>query len=171
MDWIAPVAGLVGVIIGGLLNSVLTSEYERRREFAGAAVAARLVREELELSRDIVAASLKDGRWGSILDPGLPYARGLKAVENRGGKHADAAWPTSAPLLARVVSMGEWDAVAQPYAIIDRVSLRFWTDDPGRELTPEARSFLNEFIETVPPALRALEQVAKGKKRIALARR
>src|ERR1700733_13065352 len=101
MVWVAPIAGLVGVIIGGLLNAVLTSEYERRRELSAAVVAARLVREELELSRDMVAASLTDGRWGPILDPGLPYARGLKAVENRERRHMEAAWPTSAPLFAR----------------------------------------------------------------------
>lgn len=164
-DWIAPVAALIGVVIGGLLNAILTANYERRKEFAAAAVAARLVREELEFTKDMVATSLREGRWGCILDPGLPYARGLWAVEHREGKRVDAAWPNSAPLLARALAPEEWEAVTKPYGLIDRTSLRFWTDDPARELTSDARDFLNEFVAVVPPAVQALRQLACGRRR------
>src|SRR5215203_6484378 len=75
------------------LNAALSAEFERRRELAAAAFGARMVRDELELIRDTVAASLRDGRWGAILDPGLPYARGLWAVEHREGTRAGSAWP------------------------------------------------------------------------------
>jgi hypothetical protein len=164
MSWLAPAAALLGVIIGGFLNAVLTAKYERRREFAAAAVAARLVRDELALVRDIVAASLEDGRWGSILDPGLPYSRGLRAVEHREAKRIDPAWPSSAPLLARVLTAEEWHAVARPYGLIDRIPLQFWTDDPRREFTSDARNFLGKLIEAVPPAAQALEQAAMGRR-------
>jgi hypothetical protein len=164
MDWVSPAAALAGVIVGGLLNAMLTATYERRREFAAAAVAARLVREELRLTKDMVSASLQDGRWGCILDPGLPYARSLQAVEHRKGGRSDAAWPNSAPLLARVLATEEWDAVTKPYGLIDRASLRFLTDDPARELTSDARIFLGELVDAIPAAIQALEQVARGRR-------
>jgi hypothetical protein len=164
MNWLAPTAALLGVIIGGLLNAILTAGYEHRREFAAAAVAARLVRAELELTRDMIIESLADGRWGSILDPGLPYSRGFWAVDHREGKRPDAAWLSSAPLLARVLTAEEWEAVVRPYGLIDRTSLQFPTDEPDRDLTSEADIFFRELVDTVSPALQALEQVARGRR-------
>ena len=92
MEWLAPVSALVGVIVGGVLNALLAAEFARRREFAEAALAARVVRDELALILDTVKASLHEGRWGAILDPGLPYARGLWAVEHREGRRVESAW-------------------------------------------------------------------------------
>ncbi|MBD0328181.1 MAG: hypothetical protein ICV68_17300 [Pyrinomonadaceae bacterium] len=164
-SWLAPVAALLGVIVGGLLNAALTVAYERRRELAAARVAARLVCEELLLIRDMVAASLGDGRWGAILDPGLPYSRGLSAVEHRESKRAESAWPTSAPLLARVLDANRWEAVAKPYGLIDRTSMQFWTDDPERELTHEAREHLDGLVGAIPAAVGILVRVAGGARR------
>src|SRR5215203_4000439 len=39
--------------------------------------------------------------WGGILDPGLPYARGLWAVEHREGKRPYSAWITQSGALAQ----------------------------------------------------------------------
>ena len=165
MDWLAAVAALVGVIIGGLLNAALTYASERRSDRAAAAVAARLVTEELRLIRDTIASALEDGRWGAILDPGLPYSRGLFAVEHREGKRPDSAWPESASALARALTAAEWEPVSTTYGLVDRLSLRFWTDEPDRELTDDVRAALAEVIEAVPSALAALEHVASGQAR------
>jgi hypothetical protein len=165
MDWLAPVAALVGVVIGGLLNAALTDASERRRDRAAAAVAARLVTDELRLIRDTIASALEDGRWGAILDPGLPYSRGLWAVEHREGKRPDAAWPESASALARALTAAEWEPVSTAYALVDRLGLRFWTDEPDRELTDDVRAAFADVIEAVPSALDALEHIASGKAR------
>jgi hypothetical protein len=72
MEWLAPVAALVGVIVGGVLNAVLSAEFERRRELVAGAVSARLIAAELDQIGATVDASLEAGRWGAVLDPGLP---------------------------------------------------------------------------------------------------
>jgi len=52
------------------LNAALSAEFERRRELAAAAFGARMVRDELELIRDTVTASLREGRVGRHPRPG-----------------------------------------------------------------------------------------------------
>jgi len=170
MEWLAPVAALLGVIVGGVLNAGLTAEFERRRELAAATVAARLVREELKLIRDTVRTSLRDGRWGAILDPGLPYARGLWAVEHREGRRDESAWTAHASRLAGCVTSDDWEALAIPYERIDRTSLWFWTDDPNRALDDKARDFLRTLSESIDPAIRAVEPVAQGMRKTRLQR-
>ena len=168
MTWLAPVAALLGVIVGGVLNAIVSAEFERRRELAAGAVGARMVRDELELVGDTVRAALREGRWGPILDPGLPYARGLWAVEHRKGKRAESAWVTHSGALARCLTYEEWETVSAPYDIVDRTSLRLWTDQPDRDLTDEARTYLERLVESVPAAVAALEQTARGRRKTRL---
>ena len=170
MEWLAPVSALVGVIVGGVLNALLAAEFARRREFAEAALAARVVRDELALILDTVKASLHEGRWGAILDPGLPYARGLWAVEHREGRRVESAWTVHSGALARCLTYDEWKMVCAPYDIVDRTSLRFWTDSADRDLTEEAQEYLKTLVETIPTAVRALEPIARGRRRTRLQR-
>jgi hypothetical protein len=169
MELIAPAAAILGVIVGGVLSASLNAEFNRRREFAEAAVAARAVRTELSLTRDIADASMRDGRWGAILDPGLPYARGLWAVEHREGKRSDSAWVTHGGALARCLTFEEWETVSAPYDVVDRTFV-LWTDDPNRELTDDARDHFRALVASIPPALLALEPIARGQRRTRLQR-
>jgi hypothetical protein len=77
MEWVAATSGLAGVIIGGVLNAWLTSKAERERHIVNGVLAARLIQQELVLTMDTIRTSLESGRWGAILDPGLPYHRGF----------------------------------------------------------------------------------------------
>ena len=162
MDWLAPVAGLVGVIVGGFLTAALTAELDRRRELVAATVAARFVIDELKLTRDTVEEALRTGRWGAILDPGLPYAHGLWAVEHRGGHREPSAWVTHAAQLGRCLGSEELDAVFEPYRLTQRMSLRFWTDDPNRAIGEEQRDYLHTLIVSIEPAILALKPWAEG---------
>ena len=170
MEWLAPVAALVGVVVGGVLNAGLSAEFERRRELAAGAVAARFVSEEWELIADTAAAAVRAGRWGPVLDPGLPYSRGLWAVEHRGGERESSAWLTHSGELARCLTSSEWEAVTRPYQTIREVSLRFWTDDPNRPLDGDATAFLNKLSASIRPALVALAPVARGERKTRLQR-
>jgi hypothetical protein len=156
MAWIAPLAGLLGVIVGGMLNGALAAASARRNQRVAAAVASRLLSKELKLIGDTVDASLAAGTWGAILDPGLPYSRGLWAVEHRGGVRDESAWPPARADLAIELSDAEWDAVCRPYELIDEISLKFWTDEPDRSLD-DARAYLEDLAHAVGPARAALE--------------
>lgn len=168
MGWVALLAGFVGVVVGGVLPAAMSAEMDRRRELSAAAVAARFVSDELELIHDTVEAALRVGKWGAVLDPGLPYARGLWAVEHRGGEREASAWLTHSAELARCISAREWEVVAEPYQKIRRTSLRFWTDVPDRDLDVEARDFLHGVLGCIQPALDALKPLAEGKRRTRL---
>jgi hypothetical protein len=159
------VAGLVGVVVGGVLNSALASVAEGRRQRLAGGIAARLVSSELELLGDTIAASIQAGRWGAILDPGLPYSRGLWAVEHRGGERDNSAWPAMRADLAAILSPDEWDAVSRPYELVDKIALKFWTDLPDRELG-EARTYLEEVVRSVGPAREALQAVDRRRRHV-----
>ncbi len=72
MDWLAPVFGLAGVIVGGILNSSLSAVFERRRELAEARVAAKLARKELKLMSNTIRAAVDLGRWAPYWIPDCP---------------------------------------------------------------------------------------------------
>jgi hypothetical protein len=57
--------GLVGVIIGGVLNAVVTRWLEEKRALASARAAARLVRLELMLIGGYAAASVNTNIYGA----------------------------------------------------------------------------------------------------------
>lgn len=72
MEWIAPIAALAGVVVGGVLNAALAAEFDRRRELAAGAVAGRFVRDELELIGETVEQSLKGRSVGGDTRSGAP---------------------------------------------------------------------------------------------------
>lgn len=95
----AAIFGLVGVIIGGLLNGAVTAWQARRQEKADGRVAARLVHVEL---RDIyflgaVAATLE-------VPPDTPFPT--------------PAWRNHQAVLARALSDKGWETVCGAYELI-----------------------------------------------------
>ena len=95
MDWLAPTFGLVGVLIGGVLTAYLASRAERVKARSTALAYAVLLRDKLTIASSRIESALSRGRWGAVLDPGLPYAAGLWAVEHREGVREGSIWPES----------------------------------------------------------------------------
>jgi hypothetical protein len=98
----AAIFGLVGVIIGGLINAVVAAWQARRADKASARTGARLV--ALELGD--VAAVL-------MLNPGA-------AAHQEGRQQfSDAAWHAYRDALARTLSDEDWDVLTQAYEVIE----------------------------------------------------
>ncbi|MFI0480339.1 hypothetical protein [Actinomadura sp. 9N215] len=157
MSLLAPIFGLLGVIVGGFLNAAVTAWSERRKTRFVAVAAACLVRDELLVTDDRVNAALELGRWGPVLDPGLPYASGLWAVEHRQGQRSPSVWLDGrkdlVPHLRR-----DWQVVSRPYRLIDGLSLRFWVDDPNRGLGEAEREAFSELRAALAEAVAILDR-------------
>ena len=102
---------------------------------------------------------MEGGARYSIL---VPYARGLWAVEHRGGQREPSAWVTHAAQLGRCLDSAELDAVFEPYRLTQRISLKSYTDDPNRAINDGERDYLQALIVSIEPAILALKPWAEG---------
>jgi hypothetical protein len=161
MDWLAPIFGLLGTVVGGLLTTFSTSRAERRRATTDARAVAVLLRDEIDVTDHRIAAALDSGIWGAVLDPGLPFASGLWAVEHREGHREPSVWSTSRDRLAPFVPTPDWEIIARPFLLISTLCDRHgvWTNDPDREFLPETREDLMRLREALAAAKGALQKV------------
>jgi hypothetical protein len=158
VNWLAPTFGLLGVIVGGVLNAAISSLGDRRRARAAATVAARLLGDELRVTRARVDGAISLGRWGPVLDPGLPYSSGLWAVEHRGGERQGSVWPTMRKDMAPFLQ-DQWRVVARPFLLIDGLSTYFWVDDPERPLSDKELAALRELSGALSEATTAVDRL------------
>jgi hypothetical protein len=98
----AAIFGLVGVIIGGLINAVVAAWQARRADKASARTGARLV-----------ALELGDAAAVLMLNPGA-------AAHQEGRQQfSDAAWHAYRDALARTLSDEDWDVLTEAYEVIE----------------------------------------------------
>jgi hypothetical protein len=156
---LAPTFGLLGVVVGGVLQAVLSGRSERRRAWQVALVDACLLRDELAVTRSRVMSALDSGRWGAVLDPGLPYAAGLWAVEHREGRREPSVWPESGRRLAPFVR-ARWQTISAPFLSIATLSDRpgTWSDDPNRELNDATTGALRSLLAEIDDAIAFLDE-------------
>lgn len=96
----AALAGLIGVLVGSLLNIAGGLLLARRREARELRTAARLVVRELEEIQGALRWARRDGRWGWLFD--LPNER----------------WLTHEQLLASSLGRDDWRSVSDLYESI-----------------------------------------------------
>lgn len=87
--------GLLGVVVGGLITTVAAFIAAIRQEVGDGVVSARLVNDDLRLRDE----ALKDAR--RVDPPGLDQQQ----------------WRANRMALARVLALGEWEAVAACYRV------------------------------------------------------
>ena len=98
----AAIFGLIGVIVGGLLNAAVTAWQTRRADVADGRLAAR-----------VVAVELREADTVLTLIPGA-------AAEEAGREQlSSAAWVKHREVLARTLSDQDWEAVAEAYEVIE----------------------------------------------------
>jgi hypothetical protein len=108
----AAIFGLIGVVVGGLLNGAVTAWQARRTDASAARVGARLV--DLELRQAALALAV------------LERAE-LTASETKSSrKFSTTAWDKYQEVLARTLSDKDWQTIAAAYEIV--------TGSPGRKL-------------------------------------
>jgi hypothetical protein len=101
----AAIFGLIGVIVGGLLNGVVALWQERRRELRHARPAARLVMHELTEIQAILQADERRGEVGSQVP-------------------APTAWPAARDALSAVVNGRTWTTLERAYEMAEYLIAR-----------------------------------------------
>lgn len=98
----AAIFGLVGVIVGGLINAGVAAWQARHADRASARTGARLV-----------ALELGDAAAVLLLNPGA-------AAHQEGRQQfSDAAWHAYRDALARTLSDQDWDVLTQAYEVME----------------------------------------------------
>jgi hypothetical protein len=140
---LAAVFGLIGVVVGGLLNAAVTAWQARRADVASARVAARLV--DLEL-REAAAILVLNQHANRLSQADSPFS--------------NVAWRKYQDVLARALSDRSWDAVATAYEVIEgsreRVLARAVKASPDVPGSPTRRD-----IDLVLDGSRSLSPLAR----------
>jgi hypothetical protein len=100
--WIAAIFGLVGVVVGGLLNAATTAWSDRRRGASATRAASRLVRNELRFIGAHLAASSRAGVYGPEADEPLPRGQ----------------WEQHSGQLAASLDDDLWESVSMAHAMV-----------------------------------------------------
>ena len=102
----AAIFGIIGVIVGGVLNGVITSRIERSRVRRGARAAARLVYLELgECREGFVTYAIR-------CDAGAPHDRAMSELVSQ---LRDDVWRDRRGDLAIALDSRAWEAVTEAY--------------------------------------------------------
>lgn len=147
---VAAIFGLVGVVIGGVLNGLVTAWLQHRTQHSDGKVSMRLVRGELGLFHNLAK------RAASTSIPDLPQFR-----------DADTKlWRTNRSVLARSLDDSQWSRVALAYSYIEALlSLLVFNPDGtlDRWRITEGEKLLRKMIDPIWKALQALGDQAEDK--------
>jgi hypothetical protein len=108
----AAIFGLIGVVVGGLLNGAVTAWQGRRTDAFAARVGARLV--DLELRQAALALAVLEDEGSTDFG------------ERASTKFSTAAWDKYQEVLARMLSDEDWLTVSAAYEVV--------SGSPGRKL-------------------------------------
>ena len=143
----AAIFGLIGVIVGALINGTATMLLHRRTERSDARSAVRLVASELARFYLLAKASQQ-------LPPDhLPQLHQSTPV----------VWESNRGVLARSLSSPDWKLVALAYARVDALNSVLIFEQDGTLVawrSREAERLLGELLEPVTEAVDALATLA-----------
>jgi hypothetical protein len=143
----AAIFGLLGVIVGAVINGVVTALLQRRTELSDQRSAARLVRSELVAFRALALEAR--GRSPEH----LPQLRDANPV----------LWQANRAVLAKALSDHHWALIARAYAHIDAL-LSVLVFEPDGTLVDwrrrEAQRLLGEMVDPVEEGALALGEAA-----------
>lgn len=126
--------GLLGVVVGGVMQSSATWWMERRREDWAARKAGRLLAPAFGRCQFILDVACKHGTsWGMI------------------GAEVDdclVSWPKHADALAGTISQSEWNTILQAVSALQRLQQRAHAT-PEAAVEEEHREFLGDVSEVI----------------------
>jgi len=143
----AAIFGLIGVVVGALMNGVVTGMLSRRAEQSARRSAARLVLSELVRFYTLAIESDR------LPPESLPQLRDI----------APRVWQSQREVLARALSIEQWELAAAAYAHVDALEsvLVFDADGSLAEWrSSEAKRLLSSLIAPVEQAAAALAEAA-----------
>jgi hypothetical protein len=142
--------GLLGVIVGGLLNGLVSAGLERLREARLAMVTARLVQSDLLYIEAVVTTEMGEGEWKRL-------AQGAPPVSFESWKGRDA-------LAAGLNDYKEWAMVEVAARQAMRVVVVAPTNPnpPGTRLSPAESGSLATLLPEMRGGVEALNPLAHG---------
>jgi hypothetical protein len=143
----AAIFGLIGVIVGGIMNGAATALLQRRAERSDQRSAARLVRSELVRFRSLALEAARRS------PEDLPQLRETTPI----------LWQSNRGVLARALTEHDWALVARAYAHVDAlVSVLVFEPDGTLQdwRTHEAQRLLAAMLDPVEEAAGALRRAA-----------
>jgi hypothetical protein len=143
----AAIFGLLGVIVGGVINGVVTAVLQRRTDVSDQRGAARLVRSELVTFRGLALEA------GQRSPEQLPQLRDATPL----------LWQSNRAVLARALTDEHWALVARAYAHVDAVLSVLVFDADGTLADwrrREAQRLFEDMIKPVEEAALALGRAA-----------
>src|ERR1017187_1506016 len=146
-DMTAAIFGLVGVIVGGVINGAVTAVLQRRTEGSDRRSAARLVRSELVRFRSLALVAARHS------PEHLPQLHQTTPV----------IWESYRAVLARVLTDEDWVLVARAYAHVDALAAVLVFEHDGTLVDwrrREAQRLLEGMIAPVEQAATALLHAA-----------
>jgi hypothetical protein len=139
---------LLGVVIGGLLNAVVTAALDAVREGRRAMVAARLVADDLTYIRAAVQAELEDGTYRRLTgeEPPLTFS-----------------WDELRDVLASHLTFAEWAAVSVAARVALRiVSMAPMNPKPGEPISASERARLEAVLPRISDGITVLQPLVHG---------
>src|SRR5207253_1663315 len=105
--WVATaIFGLVGVVVGGVLNGVVAAALERRRESAVLRLAGRELFDDLTYVAGHIDVVLQDGDW-------IRWANGV----NLG--RLELAWRQRRPIFARHLTFDDYTVLSRAIRVFE----------------------------------------------------
>jgi hypothetical protein len=142
----AAIFGLVGVIIGGVINFVVTAFLQRRTERSDRRSAARLVRSELVRFRSLALAAARSS------PDHLPQLRDATPM----------LWQSHRATIARALSDEQWGPVALAYAHVDALVSVLVFEPDGRLEEWRGREAQRLFAGMIGPVEEAAAVLSKA---------
>lgn len=143
----AAVFGLIGVVVGGVLNGLVALVMDGRRDARAVMGAARLVLEEVSGFSATYSTALEQGTWSTI--PQWPLRLGQ--------------WEEYRTLIAsRVSSSSEWRKLSAPFLDAREINELAATKQPHAALNPPARKILEASLNRTNEAIPVLAPYVRG---------
>lgn len=152
-DWVAPVFGVLGVVIGGGITTAGTVLVQRE--------AAKREQEANAAARDTTVATVMSILRGSLAEIGS-FLRALTANQTwlPFDEEWVAVWQDQRRVLAGLVDGQTYETVSAAYLVARR--LRWQSSSQGQPLSPTDYKLIGAWLERVEEGLKALDEFATG---------
>jgi hypothetical protein len=148
---VVALVGLVGVIVGGVLNGVVTAALERIQSARRAMVASRLIQDDLNYINAVLRTELEQGVWNRLTAnaPPVPFE----------------SWRDGRDGLAGHLSFGEWGAVSiaarQALFVVQRGPMN---PKAGHQINANERAVMESMLPDLQHGIQVLLPLSYGRR-------
>jgi hypothetical protein len=143
--------GLLGVIVGGVLNGVVTAALDRVQSARRAQVVARLVQDDLTYMTAVMEAEMAEGVWKRLTPeaPSVPFD----------------SWREGRDVLAAHLTFAEWAvasvAARQALLVVQRAPLN---PKSGKPITSGEKAVMATMVPDLSQGIDVLQPLSHGQR-------